>query len=168
MRQTGAVCLMRSNICGALLLIFAVFVTTETLWAGPLDRFNGRWAGWGRITLDSGKTENMKCVAVYKIKSGGNAASQSFRCSSTSYRFDAKADYKVSGGKVSATWNEAIYNMAGNIAAKLTGTGLQGMIRATTWAGRIKISHLGRCRQTLVVTPRQLEIRSLTVDMKRC
>lgn len=159
---------MRKNLCGAVLLLLATFVTTETLMAGPLDRFNGRWAGWGRIALDSGKTEKMKCVAVYRIGNGGNSAQQTFRCSSESYRFDAKASYKASGGKVTANWSESIYAMEGTIAAKLTGSGLQGTIRSTTFAGRIKISHSGRCRQTLAITPRQIEVRSLTVDMKRC
>ena len=159
---------MHRNICGAVLLFLAVFTTTDTLMAGPLDRFSGRWAGWGRITLDSGKSERVKCVTVYRVSNGGKAANQSFRCSSPSYRFDAKADYKVSGRKVSATWAESIYAMEGDIVATMTGSGLQGTLRSSTFAGRIKISHSGRCRQTTVITPRQIEIRSLTVDMKRC
>ncbi|MEM7750478.1 MAG: hypothetical protein AAF346_19675 [Pseudomonadota bacterium] len=159
---------MRKKILGAVLLMAAIFTAAGTVMAGPLDRFNGRWAGWGRITLDSGRTENMKCVTVFRIGKGGNSAQQSFRCSSESYRFDAKANYKVAGGKVTASWNEAIYAMEGSIAAKMTGSGLQGTIRSTTFAGRIKISHSGRCRQTTVITPRGIEVRSLTVDLKRC
>ncbi len=159
---------MRRNILGAALLVIAMMTTTEALWAGPLDRFQGRWAGWGRITLDSGKTENLKCVIVYRVADAGTTARQSFRCTSPSYRFDAKANYKVAGGKVSATWTEAIYTMQGEISARMSGSGFQGTIRSRTFAGRIKVTHSGRCRQTTVITPRQFEIRSLTVDVQRC
>ena len=159
---------MRRKICGVVLLFLSLFMTAETLVAGPLDRFSGRWAGWGRITLDSGKSETLKCVTVYRVSNGGKAAKQSFRCSSPSYRFDAKANYKVAGRKVSATWTESIYAMEGDIAANMTASGLQGTMRSSTFVGRIKITHSGRCRQTTVITPRQIEVRSLTVDMKRC
>ena len=159
---------MRNNVIGLALLWSAVVMAVTPAMAGPFDRFNGRWAGWGKITLDNGSAQNMKCVAVYRIGKGGNSATQSFRCTSDGYRFDAKASYKSAGRKVSATWTEAIYAMQGTIAATLTASGFQGTIRSNTFAGRIKVSHSGRCRQTLVVTPRQIEIRSLTVDLKRC
>lgn len=159
---------MRRNICGAVLLFLAVFVTTETLMAGALDRFNGRWAGWGRLTLDSGKSESVKCVTVYRLSQGGNSARQSFRCTSDSYRFNVSANYKASGSNVTANWSEEIYALDGTIRAKLTRTGFKGTFRSSTFAGGIAISHSGSCRQTIAITPRQIEIRSLTVDVKRC
>ena len=159
---------MRNNVIGLALLWSAVIMAVTPAMAGPFDRFNGRWAGWGRITLDNGNSQNMKCVSVYRIGKGGASASQSFRCTSDGYRFDAKANYKASGRTVSGTWTEAIYAMQGTIAAKLTASGFQGSIRSNTFAGRIKVSHSGHCRQTLVVSPRQIEVRSLTVDLKRC
>jgi len=39
--------------------------------AGPFADLNGSWSGSGRIRLEDGKTEGLKCKAYYLPKGGG-------------------------------------------------------------------------------------------------
>lgn len=154
-------------IIARVLIIFTAVVTAVPASAGQFDRFAGRWAGWGQLGLSNGSVERMKCVTTYKVKNGGAGATQNFRCNSANYRFDAVVDYTATGGKLSGTWRERIYSIGGNVVGAYTGNSLRYIARAETFLSRVKIS-TSRCSQAIDIRPRNVEVTSLSVSVKRC
>lgn len=154
-------------IFARLLILIGVLAAAQAAQAGQFDKFAGRWAGWGQLGLSNGNVERMKCVTTYKVAKGGNAATQNFRCTSTSYRFDAVVEYKATGGKVSGTWNERIYSIGGDVAGTYSSNTLQYIARSETFLSRVTIS-TKRCSQTIDIRPRDVEVKSLRVSTRRC
>ena len=150
-----------------LLIILWAMASAMPASAGQFDRFAGRWAGWGQLGLSNGSVERMKCVTTYKVKNGGAGATQNFRCNSASYRFDAVVDYKASGGKLSGTWRERIYSIGGKVTGAYTRNSLRFIARSETFLSRVKIS-TSQCSQAIDIRPRDIEVTSISVSVKRC
>ncbi len=146
----------------------AALLQTYAVAAGPLDRFAGRWAGWGQLSTASGQREKLKCVATYFVKDGGAAAHQNFRCNSDSYRLDATVDYTAAGASLSGTWREQIYSVGGSLRGKVNGGRISMRARADNFVAAVVISS-SRCTQTIRIEPSGgVEISLISVELKRC
>lgn len=84
---------------------------------GPVPSLVGAWSGNGKIRLEGGKTEAIKCRAYYTAKSGGSGLSLAIRCASaSSSKIEMRASLEFSGSKASGNWEERTYNAVGDIA----------------------------------------------------
>jgi len=155
------------TIIQALTIVTAVSIATSAL-AGPLDRFSGRWAGWGEVATTSGNSEKLKCATTYKVIKGGTKARQNFRCQSASYRFDAVANYTAKGAMLSGDWRETIYSVGGSLKGRIRGGIVDMTIRADSFVGQVGIRS-AKCRQSISIRPSGgVEISSIIVNLRRC
>lgn len=83
---------------------------------GPVPSLVGAWSGNGKIRLEGGKTEAIKCRAYYTAK-GGSGLSLAIRCASaSSSKIEMRASLEFSGSKASGNWEERTYNATGDVA----------------------------------------------------
>jgi hypothetical protein len=157
---------MRTLTTISLTTIFLLVASAAS--AGPLDRFAGRWTGWGQLSTVSGVKEKLKCVTTYMPAKAGTAARQNFRCTSASYRLDAVVDYAVDGGQLTGTWRERIYSAGGPLQGTINGGSISMIARSETFVTRVRIN-ASRCSQSINIEPSGgVEISEITVDLRRC
>jgi hypothetical protein len=116
---------------GALIMI-------EGAVAGPIETLPGRWTGWGHMTLDSGNTERVKCIATYIKENDGRELRHNLRCASSNYRIDAIAQLKVSRGQVNGEWQERTYS-----------TGARSQVVSEAMGSTCASEHRGQTQEVL-------------------
>ena len=102
--------------------LFAV-LSIETLpfarssaWAANFSSINGAWRGSGRLRLEDGTSELLRCRAYYTPKDGGQRLGMAVRCASTSYKFEFRSRLLLEGTRVTGSWEERNFNAEGDIA----------------------------------------------------
>jgi len=115
--------------------------------ADPLSYLSGSWSGAGQFKLENGRSETLRCNANYSPKR--EALGLSLRCASASGRIELRAHLVSRGNRVSGTWEERSYNVAGNVSGigagnslrlGINGGGLSGSMVVTTMGGSQSIS----------------------------
>ncbi len=67
--------------------------------ASPFNGLAGVWCGVGKVELDDGSSERIRCRATYAVGAGGTGLNQSLTCASDSYKFELKADVVAQGSE---------------------------------------------------------------------
>ena len=124
----GAACL------GGALLAMALPVRAEN----PFVSLGGSWSGSGQITLDSGKTESIRCRGYYNNK-GSDQLGLAIRCASASNKIEMRADLNYTAGSVSGTWEERILGWpfaasSVSVAATTVDAAVISSIPRSSWA----------------------------------
>jgi hypothetical protein len=135
--------------------------------AGPVEMLPGRWTGWGRMILDGGNTERVKCVATYFSEKGGSELRHNLRCASTNYRIDAVAQLKVSGTRVSGEWQERTYVTGGGVSGRVNGDGIAVRIVGDQFTASMTVD-TGRCAQSMNIAPTGMGVQRIAVELKKC
>lgn len=92
----------------------------------PFDKLPGRWVGQGRLGFKSGAVESIKCRATYFIIEDGEGLKQNIRCATASGKVELKSVLHHDGESVlSGTWEELLYNLAGQLSGKITPNGFR-------------------------------------------
>ncbi len=133
----------------------------------PLSHLTGRWSGWGAITLSSGKSEQVKCIATYFVKNGGSKLEQNLRCASTSYRIDAKADLQVVSDQVRGSWEERTNAASGSVTGRMTGSGFNLSIRGDSFTAAMAVS-TSPCKQSINIAPEGTDVRRIAIGLGKC
>src|ERR1700674_1894979 len=84
--------------------------------AAPFAGMAGSWSGGGRIDLQDGTSERIRCRASYAVGGGGSTMQQQLRCASDSYRFDVSSTVESRAGSLSGSWSELTRNLTGQIS----------------------------------------------------
>jgi hypothetical protein len=150
----------------AAVLVAAAAFAPQVL-AGPVEMLPGRWTGWGKMTLDGGNTERVKCVATYFREKGGSELRHNLRCASTNYRIDAVAQLKVSDGRVSGEWQERSYVTGGAVSGRVKGDGIAVRIVGDQFTASM-IVDTGPCAQSMDIAPTGMGVRRIAVELKKC
>ena len=90
----------------------------------PFAKLSGDWKGGGTVTPKNGQPKKVTCKVTYKVT--GSSLSQHLRCAGNDYKINSTTKMTDKGGKVSGSWNEAIYDANG----RLTGTAKDNIIHA--------------------------------------
>lgn len=156
-----------SIVCGA-----AVFwgLATPVLAASahaPLEHLSGRWSGWGAITLASGQSEQVKCIATYFINGGGARLEQNLRCASANYNIDAKAELEVISDQVKGHWEERHNAASGSVTGRMTGSGFNLSIRGDTFTAAMAVS-TSSCKQSINIAPEGTHVRRIAIGLGKC
>lgn len=157
----------RARAVGALLLATVAATVTRAAASPDLADLAGRWSGWGAVTLASGQSEQVKCVAVYRLDNGGASIEQNLRCASPSYRIDASARLDVRGEAVSGTWEERSHDASGRVAGRLTRSGFELAITGEHFSAAMAVATSG-CKQTLQIKPEGIDIARIAVALGKC
>lgn len=133
----------------------------------PLDHLPGRWSGWGAITLASGKSEQVKCIATYFVHDEGARVEQNLRCASASYKIDAKAELEVRSDQVKGRWEERANAASGSVTGRMTGNGFNLSIRGDTFTAAMAVS-TSSCRQSINIAPEGTDVRRIAIGLDKC
>jgi hypothetical protein len=135
--------------------------------AGSVKDLAGRWSGWGSVKLSNGATEQVKCVATYFVKNAGALINQNLRCASASYKIDAKANYNVKGNALTGEWEERTHSAKGNVQGRMTGNGFRLAVKGETFSARMIVTS-SRCKQSINISPRGLDVSRISIGLKKC
>ena len=104
------------------------FTTQTSNAADPLAHFAGAWTGSGKITVQNGSSERIRCRGMYRPAEKGGLG-LNLRCASDSYKFELASDiaYEGGNGNITGSWNEASRGIFGTLAGRAT----VGLVQAT-------------------------------------
>jgi hypothetical protein len=152
---------------GAVLVIgLGLIAASAYAQSGPFAGMAGAWSGGGRIELQDGTSERIRCRASYSVGGGGSTLQQQLLCASDSYRFEVSSTVQSQGGFLSGSWSEATRNVSGQVSGRAAG----GRIQTTVDAGALTADltvHTSENQQSVLIAPRGTDIRVLAVTMHK-
>src|SRR5581483_9880057 len=111
--------------------------------AAPFAGRAGSWSGTGRIDMQNGSSERIRCRASYRVGGGGAAMHQELRCASDSYKFDVTSDIQANGGSISGTWSEASRNITGSVSGTASGGRIQARVEGGAFVATLTVNTQG-------------------------
>lgn len=89
--------------------------------AGSLfSTLDGAWHGAGKVRLENGKSESIKCKGYYNAKDGGATLSVAINCANASVRINMRASLVEASGAVTGSWEEREFNQTGSVNGKVS------------------------------------------------
>jgi hypothetical protein len=134
--------------------------------ASPFGDLNGSWSGSGRIKLEDGKTEGLKCKAYYLPKGGGAELGLALRCASASNKIELRANLTSSGNRVSGSWEERAFNAAGTVSGHASDNRLNLSIDGGGFSGSMAVTTTGKS-QVIAVSTQGIALRGVNVNLQR-
>lgn len=157
--------------CTAAALLPAMFGALVTAPAparaeGPVPALVGAWSGNGKIRLEGGKTESIKCRAYYTSKAGGSGLSLAIRCaSSSSSKIEMRASLDFAGSKASGNWEERTYNATGDVAGSASDGKLQLAISGGV-SGSMQVTY-GGASHSVSITTNGSALQGVNINLSR-
>ena len=153
---------------------FAALVLTATLLGfaaqsaqaadGPLAHFAGTWSGNGKITVQNGTSERIRCRSTNTAK--GNALALSMRCASDSYNFNLSSDITAEGANISGSWNETSRGVMGSLSGKISGSNITATATSVAVTAALSIRSSGNALTVSIRSPGS-EVSEVAVTMAR-
>jgi hypothetical protein len=134
--------------------------------ASPFADLEGSWSGSGRIRLDDGKTEGLKCKAYYLPKDGGAELGLALRCASASNKIELRANLAASGNRVSGSWEERTFNASGSVTGHASDSRISLSIAGGGFNGSMAVTTTGR-NQVISVSTQGIALRGVNVNLRR-
>ena len=144
------------------LLAFAV--ETSQAADGLLAKFAGSWSGAGRIIVQNGSSERIRCRS--SNTASGNALGLTLRCASDSYKFDLASDITSDGGNLSGSWNETTRGVVGSLSGKATASHITATANAVGFNAELLIRSSGNSLSVSIRSPGS-EISEVAISMAR-
>lgn len=148
------------------LSLATAFSSVEARAASPLEVLVGYWQGVGKVSMNNGKIERVKCAVSYKA-GDNNSIRQTMRCVSADYAIHALAEFRVSGAAVTGSWEERTYSATGEISGRHAGSTLALNIKGASFTAALNVSTVN-CRQTINIAPQGLEVSRISIDLTKC
>src|ERR1700694_3704568 len=120
--------------------------------SAPFAALAGSWSGAGRIDLQDGTSERIKCRANYSVGDGGLSFKQQLRCASDSYKFDVNSNIQSNGGSLSGTWSEATRNLSGSVSGSASGGKIQAKVSGGAFSAGLNVYTNGN-QQGVTIVP---------------
>ena len=145
----------------------AAFATQPSKAAdGPLGHFAGNWSGSGKITVQNGSSERIRCRSSNGSNASGHALSMSLRCASDSYKFELASDINSDGGNISGSWNETTRGVMGSLSGKATASTIQATANAVGFSASLAIRASGNSLSVSIRSPGS-EISEVSISMTK-
>jgi hypothetical protein len=132
----------------------------------PFAHLAGSWSGQGKITVQNGSSERIRCRGNYRDGGGGTTLTISLRCASDSYKFELASDVTYDNGAISGSWNETSRSVYGQISGRATATNITAQASAVGVTASISIATRGNSQNVSIRSPGS-EISDITVTMSR-
>ncbi len=153
-------------IAAAGIAAFCVIATSARPEPAPFAGMAGSWSGAGRIDMQNGSSERIRCRATYRVSGGGSALHQELRCASDSYKFDVTSDVHATGGTISGTWTEASRNITGSVSGTVSGGRIQARVEGGAFSATLTVATSGS-RQAVTIVPVGTDVKGVAVAMSR-
>jgi hypothetical protein len=134
--------------------------------SGPFAGMAGSWSGGGRIDLNNGPSERIRCRASYAVGTGGNTLQQQLRCASDSYRFEVSSNVESRAGSLSGSWSEATRNVSGQVSGRAANGHIRARVDAGVFVADLTLNTSGN-QQSVAIVPQGTDIRIVAVTMVR-
>ena len=131
---------------------------------GPLAQFAGNWSGNGKITVQNGSSERIRCRS--NNTASGNALALTLRCASDSYKFELASNIASDGGNLSGSWNETTRGIMGSLSGKATANNITATANAVGFNAALAIRSSGGSLSVSIRSPGS-EISDVSVSMAR-
>ena len=131
---------------------------------GPLAHFAGNWAGSGKITVQNGSSERIRCRS--SNTASGNGLALTLRCASDSYKFELASDITSDGGNISGSWNETTRGVMGSLSGKATASNISATANDVGFNATLQIHAASNGLSVLIRSPGS-EISEVSISMAR-
>jgi hypothetical protein len=132
--------------------------------ADALAHFAGTWSGNGKITVQNGTSERIRCRSTNTAK--GNSLALSMRCASDSYKFDLASDIAAEGANISGSWNETSRGVVGSLSGKISGSNITATATSVGVTAALSIKTSGNALSISIRSPGS-EVSEVSVIMAR-
>jgi hypothetical protein len=132
--------------------------------ANPFDSLLGTWTGSGKLVLQGGQWENVKCNAYYT--GGGSRLRVAVRCASTSYRVEIRSRLTRAGDQITGSWEERTYNATGSVRGRDLGDRLNLSISGGGFSGSMSVSY-GSSEQSVSLSTEGIKLKSVSMTLSR-
>ncbi|MGP0088597.1 MAG: hypothetical protein ACLPKB_01340 [Xanthobacteraceae bacterium] len=154
-------------VAGAALVIgFCLIAPSVHAQPAPFAGMAGSWSGDGRIELQDGTSERVRCRATYSVGGSGTTLQQQLLCASDSYRFEVSSTVESQGGSLSGSWSEATRNVTGQVSGRATAGRIQARVDAGAFAADLTVQTTGP-RQSVSIVPQGTDVRIVAVTMRK-
>jgi hypothetical protein len=134
--------------------------------AGPFDQLDGTWSGPGRISLEDGRSEALRCKAYYTPKATGVEIGLALRCASASNKVELRATLVAEGGRVSGSWEERTFNASGTVSGQASSSQIKLTITGGGFSGAMAVTTSGRS-QVISVSTQGVAMKGVSVNLQR-
>ncbi|MGA9444558.1 MAG: hypothetical protein WBV18_14250 [Methyloceanibacter sp.] len=141
-----------------------VFMSTpsQLASASAVDGLLGSWRGSGTAKYTSG-SERLSCNAYFR--GGGSSLGLSVICNSPTSKVHIRSNLRVSGSKVSGSWEERTFNAAGRASGSVTPGRLSIRISGTV-NGSMTINYT-KSRQSVSISMTGTSLRGVSMALNR-
>lgn len=151
----------------AAVLSFGIFTNGAALAAEtPFAHLAGSWAGQGKITVQNGSSERIRCRGTYRAGETGTTLTISLRCASDSYKFELASDVTYENGNISGSWNESSRQVYGQLTGRANANSITAQASTVGVTAAISIATRGNSQSVTIRSPGS-EISEIAVTMAR-
>jgi hypothetical protein len=134
--------------------------------SAPFSGMAGSWSGGGKIDLQDGTSERIRCRATYSVGGGGSTLRQQLLCASDSYRFEVSSNVESQGGSLSGSWSEATRNVTGQVSGRVAAGRVQARVDAGPFTADLTL-HTSGNQQSVSIVPQGADIRIVAVTLRK-
>ena len=146
-------------------ILSGVFMSTPSkiASASAVDGLLGSWRGGATAKYTSGGPERLSCNAYYR--GGGSSLGLSVICNSPTNKVHIRSNLRVSGNKVSGSWEERTYNAEGSASGSVTPGRLNIRISGSV-SGSMTVNYT-KSRQNVTISTTGTTLRSVSMSLNR-
>lgn len=130
-----------------------------------VSNLEGNWSGSGRISLNNGEQQNVKCRANSNVS--GMQANQSLRCASASSQIAVNVSFALDDDKVNGTWSEGRSGAQGSLSGDVNGKSIMLRLRGGEFNGTMHLT-AARCSQNVAINASGKDLRSANIQLRKC
>jgi hypothetical protein len=134
--------------------------------AQPFAPFLGSWNGSGKVVINDGRTEQIKCSGYYRSSETSNTFGVSLRCASPSYSIQLRSNLSVAGSQVSGSWEERTFNLQGHVTGRIDSGRITVSIHGGPFNAAMSIAVAGSS-QAVVLTAQGSGLKEVRMTLSR-
>ena len=150
----------------ALVIGFCLTAPSVHAQPAPFAGMAGSWAGDGRIELQDGTSERVRCRATYSVGGGGTTLQQQLLCASDSYRVDISSYIVADGHSVQGHWQEATRQVQGELTGQIADGNFEGSVSGVGFTAGIHLRTSGH-KQQVTISPDGGDVAKADIVLSR-
>ena len=131
-----------------------------------IEDLAGRWAGSGTATYPGGRTEALKCVAVYQRAQAPGEMREVIRCRGAEMQLKLGGVWAVKDGTISGSWTEETYSLSGRLHGVQVPSGFDFKATSTFADASVSVRMAG-CKQEITMAFSQ-QVDKLSMLLRKC